>query len=334
MATTINKIISFSIFAALVVTSFLIIKPFIPAMFTALLLSFIFRPLYTWINKKVNKPTIIAMLVSVIVVAVLVVLVIITLQVTIKQVMDFYTFTQASDILAPIKVLVAKVSNIDPNQLSFLFDMALEKMTSLVVNSVNSVILNLPFLVLQLVVTFFVMFFFIRDGDIMIEYLKSVLPFDDATKNKLIQRFKDITYGVIYGSIIVGLIQGISAGIGFYIFGVEGAFVLTLMCIVLAILPLGCWIVWIPASLTLLAAGKTGAGIGLLLYGIIVVSYIDNIIRPYFVSKKTALSPMTAVLGMLGGVYLLGIIGLFVGPIILDYLIIFVEFYKKGAYDV
>ena len=332
MPSLMNQLIIFSIFAVLVVTSFLIVQPFIGAIFTALLLAFIFRPLYLKINKKLNQPTIVALFTSLVVISLLAILVFVTLQITIKQVLEFYTYTQTSDVIAPIKALMIKVSTIDPTQFSLLFDTILENATSFIVNSLNTLLLNLPFLALQAVVTFFVMFYFIRDGKEIVEYFKSILPFKNKTKDQIIHRFKEITSAVIYGSIVIGLIQGVVAGIGFLIFGVEGAFVLTLFAIILSILPLGSWIIWVPASINFLLTGKTVAGVGLLLYGIIIISYIDNILRPAFISKKTKLSPITAVLGMLGGALLFGIIGIFIGPIILDYLVTFVEFYKKGSH--
>ncbi|MFC1686289.1 AI-2E family transporter [Nanoarchaeota archaeon] len=334
MASFMSQLIVFSIFAVLAITSFLIIQPFIGAIFTALLLAFIFRPLYLKINSKINQPTAVALLTSLLVIFILSIIVFVTLQITVKQVLDFYTYTQQSDILAPIRALVIKFTSIDPTQFSLLFDTVIENVTSLTVNSINSLLLNLPFLILQAVVTLFVMFYFIRDGREIVNYMKSILPFRDKTKDKIISRFKEITSAVIYGSIIVGIIQGIVAGIGFFLFGVEGAFVLTLFAIVLSILPLGSWIIWLPTSINFLLSGETFAGIGLLIYGIIVISYIDNILRPNFVSKKSQLSPVTAVLGMLGGALLFGIIGIFVGPIILDYFITFVEFYKKRAHEV
>ncbi len=330
MSNSVNKLLYFSIFAVLAIASFLIIRPFLAAIFTALLLAFVFRPLHLKINRYIKSPTIVALIVSLMVILLLVILTITILQISVKQVVEFYSYTQTSDILAPIKALLVKYSDIDPQNFAFIFDTILKNITSVVVNSINTVILEIPFLALQFVVTFFVMFYFIRDGDIILDYLKSVIPFKESTKDRLIQRFKEITYAVIYGSIFVGIIQGLAAGIGYWIFGVEGAFVLTLMSIVLSILPLGSWILWIPASISLINSGETANGIGLLVYGAVFVSYIDNILRSYFISQKTKLSPVTAVLGMLGGVFLFGVVGLFVGPIILDYLIIFIEFFKKG----
>jgi len=174
------------------------------------------------------------------------------------------------------------------------------------------------------------MFYFLKDGDKIMNYFKELLPFKEEVKNKFITRFKEITTGVIYGSIVVGIVQGIIAGIGYYLFGIEGTFVLTLISIFLSILPIGSWPVWIPLVLNLMYNGESGRAIGLAFYGFFIISYVDNILKPYIVGNKIKLSPIIAVLGMLGGAMLFGFIGLFIGPIILSYLILFLDFYRSG----
>jgi len=330
----VNRFVVLCIFALLLVLAFLIIKPFIPAILTAIVLAFIFRPLYLKINSKLNKPTIVAVFVSAVVIFLLFIIGIVLIQITIKQILEFYTFTQVADIMAPFKALIVRYTTIDPTQFSFLFDTALEKGTSFVVNSINQLIVDLPLIIIQTIITFFVMFYFIRDGDKILSYFKELLPFKETTKEQFIARFRNITSAVIYGAVVVGIIQGSVAGIGFYLFGVEGAFILSILSVFLSILPLGCWIIWIPVGINLLISGKTFAGIGLLIYGAVIVSYIDNVLRPQFVGSKAKLSPAVAILGMLGGAMLFGLVGVFIGPIILDYLLLFMEFYKRGAREI
>jgi predicted PurR-regulated permease PerM len=103
-----------------------------------------------------------------------------------------------------------------------------------------------------------------------------------------------------------------------------------LMAIVLAVIPIGCWVIWIPVGADLLIKGKVNEGIGLLLFGFIIVTYIDNLIRPYLVGKKAKMNQVVILLGMLGGASVFGLVGFIVGPIILDYLIIFFELYRTG----
>jgi len=331
MPKSVAKIITLCIFAALIVTSFLILKPFISAILTALVLAYIFRPIHLKLNKIIKKPTLSAFLVSLLVFIILVVLGAVILNVAAKQMINFYAYTQSTDIIAPIKAVLAKITDSSFSmQISYLLDTGLKNATSYMVNYFSSLILDLPVIIIQLIVTFFVMFYFMRDADIIGKYIRSILPFEEHTKEKFFTRFSEITSGVIYGTIIVGLIQGIVAGIGYFLFGVQGAFLLMLMSIILSVFPIGPWLIWLPTGVNLLIHGKTNEGIGLLLFGLIIVSYIDNVVRPYFVGRKAKMRGAIVLIGMLGGISLFGIIGVIVGPIILDYLLIFLEFYRTG----
>jgi len=330
----INKIVAFGIFLVLAVVSFLVVKPFLTGIFIAIFLAFIFKPLYNKINSWIKKPTLTALLITTLALLVIIVFAIISLQIVANQVMSFYAYTKTTDITAPLKALIVKFTSIDPTQFAFLFDTALEKGTAAVVNFFSNLIFDLPSIIMQGIVAFFTMFYFLKDGDEIVNYCKSILPFKEEVKNKFVERFKEVTKGVIYGSIIVGVFQGMTAGIGFYLFGVKGAFVLTLMAIILSILPLGPWILWIPIGADMLINGNTARGVGLLIYGVVVVSYIDNIIKPYLIGSKIKLSPVITIIGMLGGTYVFGFMGLFVGPVILAYLMLFMEFYKSSLKEI
>lgn len=329
-STSVDRLIAFGIFLILAIVSFMIIKPFIAAIFLALLLASILKPLYNFLNKKINKPTISAFIITILTIAVIAIIAVISIEIVATQVMDFYAYTKTTDIMAPMKAIMVKLISIDPTQFSFLFDVAIEKGTSYILNFLSNLIFEVPLILMQGIVTFFTMFYFLRDGDVILDFFKSVLPFKEEVKNRFIERFKEITNGVIRGSILIGIIQGMTAGIGFYIFGVKGAFVLTLMAIILSILPLGSWILWVPIGIDFIVSGDTFSGIGLLVYGAIIVTYIDNILKPYLIGSRINLSPVITVLGMLGGVMVFGFIGLFVGPIILSYLLLVMEFYRSS----
>ena len=328
---SVTKFATLGIFLILLIISFLIIEPFISAILTAVVLAYIFRPLHLRLNKLIKNPAISAFVISLAALIVIIGLSLVILQITAKQILDFYAYTQSTDIIAPLKAVLTRF--IDPSlstQISFLLDNGLEKFTSFIINSISGLIVNLPVIVIQIIVTFFVMFYFISEGDVIVDYLKSILPFKEETREKFFRRFSEITSGVIYGTIIVGIIQGLAAGIGFYLFGVQGAFLLMLMSVILSIFPIGPWIVWLPVGISMLVRGRVNEGIGLLLFGFIIVSYIDNLVRPYFVGKKTKMKQAVALIGMLGGYSLFGFIGLIVGPIILDYVVIFLDLYRTG----
>jgi predicted PurR-regulated permease PerM len=332
MASSIEKVLTFSIFIILLIVSFFIFRPYFASLMAAIVLAYIFYPVYILVNKIIKHDNISAFLVCFAVVVIFVVSFWIIFQIAINQIVDFYAYTQSFDITAPIKAIVSKISNVQefPLQLSFFIDKTIETIASNAVNASNSILMNLPVIVLQAFVAFFAMFYFIRDGKEIIEYLKGVMPFKESFKEKFFTRYQEITNGVIYGMVIVGIIQGLTAGIGYYIFGVKGAFVLMIASMFISIFPfIGPWLVYIPTGLIMMSHGNTN-GLGLIVYGAIIASQIDNVIRPYFIGKKAKISMVLALIGMLGGFELFGIVGLIIGPLIVDYTVMFVELYKSG----
>jgi len=129
--------------------------------------------------------------------------------------------------------------------------------------------------------------------------------------------------------VIVGALQGIITGIGFFIFGVPSALLLSLFAILAGILPIvGPAIIWVPVAVYLLIGGNTVAVFGVIIFGIL--SHIpDYVVRPLFLSKRTQLNPAIASIGMIGGILLFGVLGVVLGPLILSYLIIIMDLFKK-----
>ena len=163
----------------------------------------------------------------------------------------------------------------------------------------------------------------------MVLYIKSLLPFSKDVENKLFQQTEGITYSVLYGQVVIGILQGIIAGLGFFIFGVSNALLLTLFACLAGIFPIiGTTIVWIPVAIYLFVGGNLLAGTGVAIFGA-VASVIDNILKPMIVSQRTTMPTSVALIGMVGGLFLFGILGFILGPLILAYLLIILDLYRN-----
>jgi len=163
----------------------------------------------------------------------------------------------------------------------------------------------------------------------MLFYIKSLLPFTKDVENKLFKLSKDITSSVIYGQIVIGIIQGLLLGLGLFLFNVPNALILTLLACLAGVFPIiGVAIIWIPVVIYLLIAGNTFPAFGVIIFGLI-SSSIDNFIRPIIVSKRTHMPSSLILIGMIGGLFLFGILGLILGPLILAYLLIILEIYRN-----
>lgn len=170
----------------------------------------------------------------------------------------------------------------------------------------------------ELLVAILLAFFFYRDGPAMAQRLEALMSrLAGATGLRMLTLAANVTRGVVWGLVGTAVAQGILAGIGLSIAGVPQAVLLGVVTGVISIFPIGAPVVWIPASLWLLTQGETGWGIFMALYGALVISSVDNIIRPWAIARGADLPLLLTLMGALGGVLAFGFLGLFLGPVVL-----------------
>lgn len=328
----INKTVSLILFLILLAVVFYIIKPFISAIIFAAVLAYMLYPIYRKMIKKINK-NVAAAILTVTPILIIFAFVWFSSGIIIREAFNFYREIQQLDLISFTQEILNKIFRSDQElarQITVAIQQGLTEISTTIVKKAGEIITNAPALALQVFVMFFVLFFMLRDSDKIVSNLKKAIPLDKKTKQKVITRTNEITKGVVYGRLLLGLIQGIIAGIGFYIFGVEHAFLFTIAAIFLAILPfVGPWIIWLPASLNFIITNQIDKGIGLFIYGAIVVSLIDNFIGPTIVGKKTHINSGVVLIGMLGGLYTFGAVGLVVGPLLLEYLMMGFTTYQE-----
>lgn len=161
-------------------------------------------------------------------------------------------------------------------------------------------------------------FFFYRDGPDITRRVQAVMErLTGHRARSLIAVTAGTVSRVVNGILGTALAQSILALTGFWIAGVPGAMLLGLLTFFLSILPMGPPLVWIPASIWLYSQGETGMAIFLAVWGLLLISSIDNIVKPYLISRGGALPLLLVFMGVLGGLLAFGFIGVFLGPVIL-----------------
>ena len=165
-------------------------------------------------------------------------------------------------------------------------------------------------------------YFFLIDGPRMLENVMRLSPLADSYERELVVEFGKVSRAVVLATLLSAIAQGLLAGIGYWFAGLESAFLLTLLTVLLAMVPfVGAAAVWLPASLYLmLGTDHVLAGALLAAYGVIPVSLADNIIKPMVLKNHSQLHPLFALLSVLGGVQALGPIGILIGPMVVAFL--------------
>ncbi|MES2934839.1 MAG: AI-2E family transporter [Pseudomonadota bacterium] len=171
---------------------------------------------------------------------------------------------------------------------------------------------------LQLVLSIFLTFFFYTGGQVAITWLQAALLRIAGERGRyLLQLAGGTIKGVVYGILGTALVQAILAGLGYWIAGVPAAGILGLATFFLSVVPMGPGLIWVPAGIWLIVNGSTGWGIFVLVWGAVVVSSVDNVIKPLMISRGGALPFIIVLLGVLGGALAFGFLGVFIGPTLL-----------------
>jgi len=323
--------ITAALIIGLFILAIIIVKPVAMSILFGILLAYIFYPIYKWLLSKLKSPNLSALLICAGLIVIILLVIGLIFNSLANQAIDLYFSLQNSNLENTITEMLPTFlsSEISANLAGSLNSF----ISNLLANSLSkftSFILNLPIIMLQLFVVIFVFFFSLRDGKKGVEYIKSLSHLGKETQEKFFKQFKDITNSVLLGQVVIGIAQGIIAGIGYFIFGVPNALILTILTMFVGIIPLiGPWLVWLPVDIYLFIVGRTGAGIGLLIYGLVIISWIDIFIRPLMVSRKTEINSAIVIIGMLGGLFVFGILGLIIGPLVLAYVLLVVELYRK-----
>lgn len=168
-----------------------------------------------------------------------------------------------------------------------------------------------------LFVMLYAMFFFLKDGERLLSKILYYLPLSTEDEHRMLEKFVSVSRAMVKGTFLIGIVQGTLAALSFWIAGIPSvAFWGTVMAVLSIIPGIGSALVWLPAGIYLISMGHTAAGVGVLIWCGVVVSMIDNLMRPWLVGRDTQMPDLMILLGTLGGLFLFGAAGVIVGPIV------------------
>lgn len=327
----IKEISAIAIIILFAILVFFTIRPVLFAVLWGLIFGYIFLPVYRRINKYVRNRTAAASITLFIAILIIAIPLWIITPLLTQQVFEVYRSSQNLNVYGLVHQIFPTASPQFSSQLAGTINTVISKVTSAVMSSMVNVFTNFLNILMNIGIMGFVFFFTLRDNEKLKEFILRISPINRLKQKQLAKGFSDITYSTIYGRIVVGVVQGIFAGVGFWLFGVHNTLVLSVIAVFLAVLPfVGVFLLWIPLAIFMLLAGNIGTAIAFILYNAIIVSNIDNLLLSLIIAKKTNLSTPFALISSIGGLLLFGIIGLILGPLIFAYFLILMDWYKEN----
>ncbi len=326
--------------------AYFVFKPFLVAIIFAFIISQLFQGWYQKINKKLkNKKSLASLATCLIIFLILIIPFFATLGLVVSEANSLYQKSQQNNQVFSLNKTINKISesplvkkiglNTEEFNLKNIF--ASEQFTQITKSIGNFTITivkksyqRASHFIFVTFVTFFALYYFFKDGDKMIKKIMKLSPLPAKQEKLLLKKFIGISRATLKGSLIIAIIQGLLMGIIFWIAGVGSPAIWGLVTAILSLIPaLGAVLVWLPVGIFLLLTGDIWQAFFVLAAGAIVVSSIDNVLRPKLVGNDASLHPLLVFLSTLGGLVAFGFAGFIIGPIIIVLLVSLLDIYEN-----
>ncbi|MFS1525880.1 AI-2E family transporter [Microbulbifer sp. 2304DJ12-6] len=334
---------SFILSLLLVTVAFLLlVKPFFTAIFWACAIALIFYPVYRYLMRRFpNSPNAMALVTLLMCVVLLVIPVLVVATSFINEAVTLYQKVQDGqiDISKSLEEIRSAFPRLNTTLESIGVDIEVAKQRLLggIMNA-GSIVAKNAIEVGQNTVNFFVMlglmlyltFFLIRDGERLVNLIIHALPLGDAREHLLLAKFAEVTRATIKGNLVVAVTQGTLGGIIFWVLGLPAPLLWGVLMTLLSLLPaIGAALIWFPAAIYLYAIGEPIKATILLIYGLTVISLVDNLLRPILVGRDTKLPDYLVLFSTVGGLFMFGISGFAIGPLLAALFLAFWEIFMR-----
>nr|WP_207145112.1 AI-2E family transporter [Persephonella atlantica] len=312
---------------------YLLFEPFLKVIVLSVLITVIFYPLYAKIEKKIKSKILSSLLMTLLVFLFIIIPSITLIAFFVNQIISIYpviieNISKYRDVEILIKELpvISKIYTIIESSLKSLnvnVDIGdairglVNEFVSFVIQQGKGIFLDVTLLVVGIAIMLVTIFFLFKDGVHLYNRIYSIIPLSDKDKTFLISKSYNAIQGVVLGSVLTAIAQGILSFIGYFAIGLEMSYFWAFITFIAAFIPVGgASLIWVPVAVyTLFTKGFLTAFL-FSIYGTLVISTIDNIIKPVVIGDKTNIHPMILVFAILGGLNIFGFIGIFLAPII------------------
>lgn len=326
-----------------------LLEPFLRAFVWATILVMVFHPLYTWLLKATGRRNWLASLISTLIVLAFLALpgsfIVLNLG---RELPNAYAFLSTAQWDEKSQWVLDKLRSlnlgpwlqawgIDSTQYEAVIQRqvsaALENSSHLVLSKMSEAFQNLAGFTVEVAFVCVALYFFFRDGSRLALRGTELLPLEERHRQKVVHTFSITVTAVVRAIFLTALVQGFMAGLGFWVADVPVPILLGLAAFILSFIPfLGAASVWIPVSIWLLTQDHITAGVGLILWGLVITA-VDYIIKPWIIGNEAKLPLFWLFFTTIGGLKVYGILGVFLGPIILSLGMAFLAIYREVYLD-
>ena len=310
--------------------------PFLAVIAWALTLAVLFTPLQRWLESKFKSSSLAAILSVLVIFLIVVVPVMFVGQRLVLQAAqgaqlietkvaagEWRRVVEAQPLLAPMVERIERELDLPGTA---------KTVATWLTTITGSIVKGSVYQVIGLMLTFYLLFFFLRDGRAGLLSLRYLSPLSMTEMDRLFSRVGDTIHATAYGTLAVSSVQGLLGGLMFWWLGLPAPLLWGVVMGLLAVVPMiGAFVVWIPAALFLALEGSWGKALILTLWGMLVVGTIDNLLRPVLVGNRLKLHTVLAFLSVVGGLILFGPAGLILGPVTLTVTTVLLEIWSSRS---
>lgn len=317
---------------ACLVVVFLLLRPFFNVLAASFIVTVLFHPLYVRLLKFLRYPGLAASVTLICILGIVIVPLWFICQMLFNEAWDAYqSFVFGNSINSDYLIQLL------PERLQS-YGVSLEQdarrligdATGSALQAFSQIASNIATFVLSFFLVIFTSYYWLRDGHHIKQVLMDISPIANSQENILLDRIIKSINGVVKGSFLVALTQGIIAGFGYWIFGVPNPALWGAVTLLCAFVPtVGTSLAIFPAVVFLFITGNSGGAIGMLLWGVLAVGLIDNFIGPKIVGKSARVHPVLVLFSILGGVSVFGFLGFLLGPILMAIFVAMVDMYRS-----
>lgn len=341
----VNRAVLILVLGVISLLFFQVVKPFLLSIFIAALFAALFSPLYRWFLAHIgNRPALASILTLVTVLIFVFVPLFMVFGTVLSQGLEVAQSAKpwVQQQLAQPGLITAKLEALPfYDQILPYREQALEWLSQLTgsvsktaIDTVQAATVGTFSALLSLIIILYTMFFFLMDGDRLLYYLLYYLPLNDDDEKKLLIRFTSVTRATLKGTAVIGILQGVLAGLALHFAGIPSALFWAVAMMFLSVVPgIGTALVWGPAVIYLIVSGEYLVASLLAVYCIVVVGSIDNVLRPKLVGNDTRLHELMIFFSTLGGIMSFGFMGFVIGPIIAALFVTIWELYGAEFSD-